>query len=126
MDSLVEKWLDKVLMQQIPETVVALNFNLYEDAENHKSMELVGTSRFDPDDADWACDEVFDFGTRAHPFVWQTDDPFDVALDKMTAAVKQYLAHGSHAHILKRYQGIGIGFIDGDIDILFDKGQDSK
>lgn len=30
----VEKWLDSILVQVIPDSVVALNFNLYEDGES--------------------------------------------------------------------------------------------
>lgn len=37
----------------------AVNFNLYENGNNQWSMELVGTSNFDAEYSDWACDEVF-------------------------------------------------------------------
>lgn len=39
----VENWLDGILVQEIPDAVIALNFNLYEDGGNNWSIELVGT-----------------------------------------------------------------------------------
>ena len=57
----IEKWLDDILQQSIPDDVLALNFNLYDDGDYSWSIELVGTDSFDIDDDDWRCDEVFDF-----------------------------------------------------------------
>ena len=86
----VAAWLDEVLEQSVPEEVVAFCFNLYEDGDNSWSMELVGTASFDEEDMDWACDEVTDFGTREVPF-----------------------------GVLKEKNGVGVGFVDGDIEIIY-------
>ena len=56
MNNSVSNWIDKVLDQEIPNTVVAFCFNLYEESDGSWAMELVGTERFDPEDEDWACD----------------------------------------------------------------------
>lgn len=45
MYTFVEKWLNSILVQTIPESVVALNFNLYEDEGNKWSIELNGTNQ---------------------------------------------------------------------------------
>ena len=111
----VKDWLDSILKQEIPDAVVALNFNLYEDGGNNWSMELVGTESFDLEDEDWCCDEIFDFGTRETPLSWNE------ILDEMTQIIKKYLEQGAYSYILKNYQGVGIGFVGGDIEILFTK-----
>ena len=115
----VANWLNNVLNQDIPEEVVA--FNLYEDGNNAWSMELVGTERFDVDDEDWPCDEVTDFGTREDLLAWNKDSEWDVVLEGMSTVLRQYLENGDYAHILKSKEGIGIGFVDGDVAILFTK-----
>lgn len=119
MYTVVEKWLDGILEQIIPEEVVALNFNLYEDGDNNWSIELVGTESFDLEDEDWCCDEIFTFGTRETPLTWKEEKMWNEILDEMMQIMKKYLEQGQHASILKKYQGVGIGFVDGDTEILF-------
>lgn len=118
---IIEKWLNKILSQTIPEVVVALNFNLYEDGNNNWSMELVGTESFDLDNEDWCCDEVFDFGTREHPLSWSQKADWEAIFEEMKEQIKKYLEQGLYANILKSYEGVGIGFVDGDIEILYVK-----
>ena len=118
---LVEKWLNKILEQNIPSDVVGLNFNLYEDGSNNWSIELIGTDRFDLEDEAWCCEEIFDFGTRETPFVWKEEKTWDEILDQMMQIIKKYLEQGLYSSILKQYQGIGIGFVDGDVEMLFVK-----
>lgn len=115
----VEKWLDSILVQRIPDSVVALNFNLYEDGGNNWSIELVGTESFDLEDEDWCCNEVYDFGTRETPLAWNEEKAWNEILDEMQQILRKYLEQGCYSYILKKYQGIGIGFVDGDIEILF-------
>lgn len=119
MYTLVENWLDSILEQSIPTEVVALNFNLYEDGGNNWSIELVGTESFDLEDEDWCCDEIFDFGTRETPLTWKEEKAWNEILDEMIQFLKRYLEQGKHAGILKKYQGLGIGFVDGDVEMLF-------
>ncbi|NLK94195.1 MAG: hypothetical protein GX275_03230 [Clostridiales bacterium] len=117
----IEKWLNDILKNEINSEVVALNFNLYENTEKKWSIELVGTSSFDTDDEDWACDEVCDFGTRKNPFSWKENEEWDKVLDDIIQVIKRYLDNGLYAETLKKYGGIGVGFVDGDIEILYSK-----
>ncbi|RDU24178.1 hypothetical protein [Anaerosacchariphilus polymeriproducens] len=94
---------------------------MYEDGEKTWSIELVGTDSFDLEDEDWSCDEVFDFGTRDNPLSWIEETSWNVILDKMIEIIRKYLAQGLYSGLLKEYQGISIGFVDGDIEILFTK-----
>lgn len=117
----VSKWLNLVLEQDIPEEVVAFCFNLYEDGENSWSMELVGTERFDADDEDWPCDEITDFDTRKEPFAWEKAVEWEKALEAMIGVLTEYLENGKFADVLKSKAGVGVGFVDGDIEILYTK-----
>lgn len=121
MYTVIENWLNKILEQKIPENVVGLNFNLYEDGNYNWSMEIVGTDRFDEEDEDWCCDEVFDFGTRETPLEWNEDNTWDVILEEMIQIMKKYLDEGQYCDVLKNYRGVGIGFVDGDVIVLYKK-----
>ena len=56
-------WLNKALSVNIPKSVKAFNFNLFETGSNF-GIELIGSSEFDADDSDWACQEVFEANPR--------------------------------------------------------------
>ena len=114
-------WIDNVLMQDISEEIKAFCFNLYDDGDNKWSMELVGTSTFSKDDSDWACEEITDFGTRKNPYVLYRTVQWDEVLEELSSAILEYLKSGKYAKILKSKDGIGVGFVDGDLEILYSK-----
>lgn len=115
----IEKWINEIMQQSIPDDVEALNFNLYEDGNYNWSIELVGTERFDLEDEDWRCDEIFDFGTRDTPLAWKEEKTWEEILNETIQILNRYLEQGQYAGVMKRYQGVGVGFVDGDANILF-------
>jgi shikimate kinase len=112
-----EAWLDAALEADLPEDIAAFNFNLYEDGDNLWSIELIGASRFDPEDPDWACDEIFT--NREDPLSWSAETDWEEVLETMTEYVEKYLIEGAGASILKNSEAVGIGFVDGDITIVY-------
>lgn len=115
----VADWLNDVLKQEIPEEVAAFCFNLYDDGDSAWSMELVGCERFDAEDEDWPCDEVTDFGTREGLLEWNKETEWEAVFAEICEVLKQYLEKGEYADVLKSRQGVGVGFVDGDIEIIF-------
>lgn len=111
------EWLDTTLMVELSSEVKAIIFNLYEDEENKWSIELSGTSVFDENDDDWACCEVF--STRDNPFVIELEGDWQTIEEIFTEWVNDYLGNGAYAGKLKKYEAVGMGFVDGDLTILF-------
>jgi len=112
-------WIDVALSRPIPAEVRAFNFNLYEGVARTWDMELIGTASFDPTDGDWACDSVF-----SHPelFFMSHDDVGDQWEQGLAVAidlVATYLRGGRHRHMLRDSLGVGVGFVDGDLTILW-------
>ena len=106
----------------VPDEVLAFAFNLYDDAEDWWSLELVGTDRFDADggtDGQWACYEIADFGTREEPLSWQDQNDGEQVQEDVFAALRQYLNEGKYADVLKSRRGVGAGFVDGDLELLY-------
>ena len=114
----VSEWLDVVLETDISAEVVAFGFNLYEDIDHDWSMELIGTSKFDVDDEDWLCNEVTDLDTRENPLQWHRETGCEEILNDIVSALKEYLKNGKYADILKAKSGVGVGFVNGNIEIL--------
>lgn len=114
-----EKWINNSFAEIIPKEVVALNFNIYEDSNAKWSLEVVGTSSFDEEDDDWACDEITDFNTRETPFYWVEETVWIEVLSEIKGLIQKYLENGKYSEKMKRTNGIGCGFVDGDIEIIY-------
>lgn len=113
------KWLDNVLAEDLPDETVAVCFNVYEDGGDDWSMQLIAAAYFDEDDEDWACDEVFSTGEDL--FRWQEKSKWNEALKTANKLISDYLESGRYADILKRFDAVACGFVDGDIQILYKK-----
>lgn len=111
-----EKWVDKSLSTGLPEGIEAFCFNLYDDGDGKWSVEIVGAASFDKNNSDWACEEVFT--TRKTPLRWKSNDSWEDILTSTTDILKEYLEKGKYAPLLRSKQGIGIGFVDGDLVLL--------
>lgn len=117
----LSKWLDDVLETDIPCEVEAFGFNLYDDGHYNWSIELVGASEFDINNDDWLCSEVTDFDTRENPFRWKKEADWNEILIDIVNVLKEYLQSGKYANTLKSKAGVGVGFVDGDLEILYAK-----
>lgn len=115
------QWLDNALDSgDFPKGTAAAVFNLYEDKIGKLwSTELVGTEDFDPDNEDWRCGETADLGTRDAPFGWEEETGWESILSEAKEMVTDYLKSGKHAERLRSYAGIGIGFVEGDCEIVY-------
>ena len=110
-------WLNNILQAELESEIKAVNFNLYEDVNNKWSIEMVGTSTFDENNEDWACCEVFT--TRDKSFVIVRESNWKAIETLFIDLLNKYLIDGKYAYKLKQYQAIGIGFVDGDLHILY-------
>ncbi len=111
-------WADRLLTKHASSSVVAYNFNLYEHA-NEFAIQLVGTRSFDVTDQDWAGDEVFSSGEDLFHLPHSiAGEKWENGLEAAKSLVRNYLHHGTEAALLKTSRGVGIGFVDGDIELL--------
>ncbi|MBQ9808130.1 MAG: hypothetical protein IJM55_04615 [Ruminococcus sp.] len=119
-----EKWLNDLLENNtIPDDAKAFNFNLYEESEEDSiyGVQLIAADRFDENDPDWACDEVW--SSEEDIFCVDTSDEEDSgwknAMDLIGGLVSEYLENGLHRNLLRGTDAVGIGFVDGDIELLY-------
>lgn len=78
---------------------------------------MIGSSCFDAEDSDWACAEVFD--TRDDLQSWTQVANWEEILQEVTNKIKRYIEMGKYSERLKSYKGVGVGFVDGDMIILY-------
>lgn len=113
------EWANRSLAEEIPSKVKAFSFNLYETGAEF-AVELIGAGSFDADDSDWACDEVFEPIQRQLPIpVAFSGREWEQCLQSMRKLVSVYLdSNEPGAKVLRKAQGVGIGFVDGDMHLL--------
>lgn len=112
-------WLDGILVQEFPEETVAICFNLYEEEENKWAVELVGTDEFDEEDDDWACDEIIAF--RDNLFYFEMDADWEEVWKRVNEIILKYLDSGTEAKKLLQYDAVATGFVDSELQILYQK-----
>lgn len=119
---LFSNWLDSVLKRELPSGVVAFNFNLYEGSEDTYDIQLIGSDEFDENDEDWRCTDYFTTEEDIC-YVKRTKDIeyWEDGLKYITGIIERYLAEGEYAHVLKNAAAVGIGFVDGDVSLVYVK-----
>lgn len=123
-EEVFEKWLEESLNADIPESVEAFAFNLDESAplDGYEfGVELIGAERFDPDDEDWACGEIWQPPRRKiYIPISYSGQTWEECLIRMKRLAAEILNSDSPAaNKLKSRQGVGIGFVDGNLELLW-------
>ena len=113
-------WVDKALARPIPEGTVAFHFNLYE-GERSFHVQLIGSGQFSREDSDWPCDETLTIGEDVFELPYSlVGTEWKTCLEMVKAAVLKYMAAGGKASVLRGCRGVGVGFVDGDVEIVWE------
>ena len=126
MYNLFEKWLNSILVENTFEGVKAFNFNLYEDYDEHGTVfmvQLIGAPSYDSDNSDWACKEIFSTGENL--FQIPNCNDWEVCLQIFEEAIKRFITEGKNANVLLESEAVTYGFIDGDLEIAYQKTGDA-
>lgn len=119
-------WLDALLENNdMPDSTKAFCFNLYVESEDDHvyGIQLIAAGEFDPADesGEWACDEVW--SSEEDIFTVDTSDEDDTgsehAQELFREMVSEYLENGKYCDVLSGARAVGIGFVDGDLDIIY-------
>ena len=119
-----QSWLETSLGGTIPSEEKAFAFNLHERADVNGvtfGVELVGTNSFSAYDPDWGLDVVWQPPQRMLmlPLACSGGDLLE-CFARVKGFVAQTLTTDSAAvRRLKASQGVGVGFADGDIEVLW-------
>lgn len=121
-----EDWLEKSLEIEVPSEIKAFSFNLYESAyeEGYEfGIELIGAEKFDINDSDWACEEIWESSPRKLFIpISYSGEKWEECLEKMKSLVTKVLYTNKKLEVkLKSRNGVGIGFIDGDLAVIWSK-----
>jgi hypothetical protein len=119
-------WIDAALSRELPEQTAAFHFNLYEGTDS-VHVQLMGTDSFTPGEEPerdyWPGTETFTTGEQIFEI------PYEVAgsdwkqwLATCMDLLRSYIATGGRSNVLRSFRGIGVGFVDGDMHVLWQSG----
>lgn len=116
-----KEWLDNLLKNNdMPADTKAFNFNLYDEGDEVFSVQLIASDRFDADDDDWACCEVW--SSEEDVFCVSASDEEDKSGETFQKFVSDmvidYIRMGAYGDVLG-FVPVGIGFVDGDLNVIF-------
>lgn len=114
-------WVDRHLIVAEASKAVAYNFHLYEH-EQFFAIQLVGAIKYDPDEPFAYEDEVFTSGEDL--FILprsKVGNDWRKGLEVASTLIRSYLEQGQEAHRLTSSSLVGVGFVDGDLEIIYDK-----
>ena len=117
-------WLDRAVVDGVPQSVEAFSFNLFEPARARDAkfgVELIGAGEFSSTNVDWACEEVWEpTDRRLNIPLSFSGETWEECLLAIQSLVQTALAADTTtARILKSRQGVGIGFVDGDLSVVW-------
>ncbi len=117
------QWLAEGFRQPIPASVKAFSFNLFEYPETPTckfGIEIIGTSRFDENDSDWASEEIWEPSARAIeiPKSYSGLD-WEECLGKAKDLITICLNTIPEGDVLKSRLAVGVGFVDGGLEVIW-------
>ncbi|MDT8716232.1 hypothetical protein IAI10_06150 [Clostridium sp. 19966] len=119
---LLSVWINRVLEQELPKGIKAFNFNIYEGEEETYDIQLIGSDNWDKESSDWACTDYFTTGEDICYIEKNNDiDDWELGLNYVIEMITRYLEEGKNSYILKSVYAIGVGFVDGDINIIYER-----
>jgi hypothetical protein len=114
-----DSWLNQTFPQSVVAKVVAYNFNISELSDGFL-VEIIGSDIYDPNNSDWACQEVWT--SRPNQFFFSIDEvgkEWDLFLDKLSILVNKFLEIlPNYQYVMANICAITIGFVDGDLVVI--------
>jgi hypothetical protein len=111
-------WLNNHLSENWLFRIVAVKFNLHEGAEQTYDIELIGCRSLGENDNNWDCDTTFT--TKQLFSIPRTSEIADKkqGFSFITDLISEYIADGKYRDYLLQCIAVGVGFIDGDNEII--------
>ena len=119
LDETLKNWLDTITAEgPLPAACEAIYIGIFEQDASY-ALHFLGSTRFDSDDDDWACEKPGDY-LPEHRYL--TDSGISSATDWQAArlmvanGLRQIRAAGDS--ILSTSEHVAVGFDDGDVEYL--------
>lgn len=116
-------WVDGI-MKDFDLEVKAFCFNIYEDTlDGEYSVELTAFDEYDEYDDSWNCGgaEVYASRNDENEFAYHDNNGCENCLQVIGEYIAEYLENGKYSKNLKQADAVTYGFVDGDLEIAYEK-----
>jgi hypothetical protein len=109
-------WLSGVVPPELPAQVIAFNFNIAQTAVGFE-VELIGASKYDPDNSDWACEETWTSRPKVFAVSYaESGKEWQPFLEWASRAVREFVeGTAPNASTVRKAQAVTVGFVDGEL-----------
>lgn len=115
------QWLEGLLSANLPNNIVAFNFNLYE-GQDEFHIQLIGADNYDENDEEWACDEVYTSGEDIYVLEFKdSENNWQAGLEEAKILINNFLSTNDKSVKLKAAKAVAVGFVDGNLEVLYKK-----
>jgi len=111
------EWLNNQLNLEIPSDIIAFNINIY---QSPFFIEIVGSTEFDKQDEDWACNEDWipkerriEVSESIYGSSWE-----DAQVNISNMAKSFLKSNLSNVEKIKNAAGFAVGFVDGNLEYI--------
>ncbi len=119
-DSQLFAMLDYTLADGLPTDAVAFCVNISRvDCNSEWALDIITSDWFDPENPDWACEDLnaIDDGYLE----WQQVATWNEIHHQVCQSMKRYLTTGEYRSSLIGLQAGAVGFVDGDLEIIYNR-----
>lgn len=109
-------WLVEINKEQISDSIIAFNFGIFE-GENGYVVYLSGSSNYDPENDDWACNDDY-IPNKKYLFLPPelSNKKWDEVEEQISRWLKEYLiSPPAKTSFLNKAKAITVGFDGGDL-----------
>ncbi|GHT79470.1 hypothetical protein AGMMS50262_23200 [Bacteroidia bacterium] len=115
-----ENWIDNIINKECPdEKIVAYYFGIFESGEKEYTLYLSGSTEFNEENSDWACNDDFEPKEKYlslpqyHHFEWE-----DV-LNEIVKILQEFIHTDVYKNsFLSQAKAIATGFDEGDLILI--------
>lgn len=116
-------WISKSLSREIPPETIGIHFNFYE-AEGSVHIQLFGMSSYKSEKHPvrdyWPGEETFSTEEDVFDYpLGELGGSWEYWLESLLALLKEYIELGKMSPLLRQYQAVGAGFVDGDMYLIW-------
>jgi hypothetical protein len=118
-ENICNDWIDSILEKNDFSNIRSINFNLYE-GKGTFHLQIIGSKSTPEENEEWYCDNDFTTGENVLIIKHKiTGEKWEEGLTYFTNVVNEYIEKGKFNSILKKMKVVGIGFVDGDNEIIY-------
>jgi hypothetical protein len=115
-----EKWIKKIVDSEHPnKDIIGYYFGIFESGTKEYTLYLSGSTEFDEEDEDWACNDDFEPKEKYLPLPQYKNLKWEEVLNEIVGILKKFIETNVYKNsFFLRAKGIATGFDEGNLILI--------